>query len=136
MVGASGPERGGGTAGFGIVVVRRRTVLQDLGRSHSVILDGQGIGKIWAFQMKRYPVSPGGHSIRLAIHGAGTASSRELEFNVDVGEVVRFRTRGRGLKAIFRHSLIYAPYIPGTRSEKIERFYRGPWIVLVEEPRK
>jgi hypothetical protein len=63
------------------LVVKRRTLIQDLVRSYTVTVDGQPVGKLWQFQTGRYEVSVGPHTTRLAIVETGTSASNVLTFD-------------------------------------------------------
>jgi hypothetical protein len=86
------------------ISIARRTVIQDLLGRHTVFIDGQPRGRLWALQTGRYPVTPGRHRVRLGTHSFITllqnpigASSDELDVDVSAGETLALRTRGRGL---------------------------------------
>jgi hypothetical protein len=120
------------------IVVKRRTLLQDLVRRHTVFLDGNPVGKLWAFQTRAFLVAAGDHSVRLAIVGTGTSSSADVKLNVGPGETMVLRTVGRG----FANNAALPLAMPaGIRAQTTgkpiqSRFYKGPWIHLVLESAK
>jgi hypothetical protein len=118
------------------VVIKRRTILQDLVRSYTVFVDSVPVGKLWAFQTGRYAVTPAMHRVRLAIVNTGTAASADVDVDVPVGETRVLRTEGRGLA-----NLIKLPFsLPAGARAQItgepikSRYYKGPWINLKLEP--
>jgi hypothetical protein len=87
---------------------------------------------MWAFQTKRYPVTPGVHAVRLAIINTGTASSGDVEVTVPEGGQVSLRSINRGVLSILM--LPFAQWAGAralaTHTPNNSRFYKGPWIHL------
>ena len=112
------------------IVVKRRTIIQDLVRSYTVFIDGTDRGKVWAFQSKRFDVQPGDHSLRLAIIRTGTASSDDLKLSIAPGQTLTVRTHGRGLKNLIVLPIILGPGAAAQRrSEPLDHpRYDRPWI--------
>lgn|GEM_PF-6210685 len=112
------------------VTVKRRTILQDSGRSYTVFIDGRPRGKLWAFQTKSYEVAPGKHSVRLAIINTGTASSDTLHVDVIPGQTRTLRTYGRGFKNYLLLPLLTRSGIAARRRGEPLRhpLYDRPWI--------
>ena len=119
-----------------MIVIKRRTVLQDLVRSYTVFVDDSAVGKLWAFQSGRYRITPGKHRVRLAILGTGTASSADVEVTVPRNGEVVLRTCGRGAA----NTLMLPSSLPAGAKAQItatpirSRVYQGPWINLRVEP--
>jgi len=104
-----------------VIRVIRRPAFQDLVRAHTVFIDDSARGKLWAFQRRDYPVSPGHHTLKLRIAGTGTSESAEFSVNLGPGETMVFRTKKLGWKKVFMAPLgILFP----------DRFAPRPWIQM------
>lgn len=114
------------------IVIKRRTVVQDLVRSYTVFIDGKPAGKLWAFQTGRYDVAPGKHTVRLAIVGTGTAASANIEIRTSEQAETVLRTVGRGVANFLKLPLSLPAGVKAQLTgEPIDsRFYKGPWINL------
>ena len=121
-----------GASDSGVIVVQRRTLLQDAVRSYMVFVDRAPVGKIWAFQTKQYHVTPGIHTARLAIINTGTASSDDVEVTVPEGGKVILRSINRGVLSILMLPLSQwaGSRALATHTPIKSRFYKGPWIHL------
>jgi hypothetical protein len=103
------------------IKVIRRTMVQDLARRHTVIIDDNPVGKLAAFQTGTYDVAPGTHKVRMAILVTGSSTSAEIEVTLGAGETKRLRTRSRGFKNFILLPLsLFNP----------SRYAKGPWILL------
>jgi hypothetical protein len=130
-MGSDGSDR------VGYIVVKRRTLIQDAVRSYTVFIDDRAVGKMWAFQTKTFPVSPGRHALQLKIVHTGRSCSDVFQVDAAAGRRFVFRTHSRGVK-----SFITLPFaIPDgvaaiARGETLEsKHYQWPWIRLrPEEP--
>jgi hypothetical protein len=113
-----------------LVVVKRRTILQDVARSYSVFIDGQIVGELWPFQTGRYRVTPGSHTVRSAIINTGTSSSDALKIEATVGSTTIIQTKSRGIVAnLMTPFAIPAGVKALSTGDKISSvFYEPPWI--------
>jgi len=112
------------------IVIKRRNVLQDAVRSYTVFIDGAAVGKMWAFQTKGFPVSPGPHELQLKIVNTGRSCSDVFKIDAKPGNRFVFRTHFRGLK----NSLTLPFALPAgaralARDEQLQsKYYEWPWI--------
>jgi DivIVA domain-containing protein len=80
-----------------MVCIARRNLITGLVRSFSVFIDGERVGRLWPYGTGRYLVLPGRHQISLRT-GKRTMPAKPLaDFQIAVGEVRTFHTRGRRL---------------------------------------
>jgi hypothetical protein len=105
--------------GESAIYVARRTLIQDLLRCHTVFIDDEPRGKLWAFQTGIYGVTPGRHHVRLGIQprievpwSPSGPSSAEIEIEVAADEARHLRTTGRGLSSFLSpRALLRRPWI-------------------------
>jgi hypothetical protein len=119
----------------GCIVVKRRNIVQDTGRSYTVFIDGSAVGKIWAMQTKSFEVTPGIHSLQLKIVNTGRSCSDIFQVDVAPAGQLVFRTHFRGLKNFLTLPLAMpAGRAALARGEKLEsRYYEWPWIRMRQE---
>jgi len=112
------------------IVVKRRNVLQDAVRSYTVFIDGAPVGKLWAFQTKGFPVSPGRHEVQLRIVNTGRSCSEVLAVDAKPGDRLVFRTHFRGIKNFLTLPLAIAPGARAlAKGEQLQsKYYEWPWI--------
>ena len=128
--GCSGDRRGA------VLVIQRRTWLQDAVRVYKVIVDDAVIGTIGPFQTKSYPLAAGKHSLRLAMPTTGRSTSATVEVDLKSGQECMVRTvRRGGLKSFMKLPMALPE---GARSLAEDRpiqsrYYEGPWIHVTVE---
>jgi hypothetical protein len=115
------------------LIVMRRTWVQDAVRVYKVIVDDIEIGSIGPFRTKVFPLTPGKHSLRLAMPTTGKSSSARIEANLMAGQHCIVRTVRRGDVASFLKLPLAIP--AGARSLRDDQpiqsqYYEGPWIHL------
>ena len=118
------------------LMIKRRTWVQDAVRVYKVFVDEQIIGSIGPFQTKSFQISPGAHTVRLAMPTTGRASSASVELQLQAGDVATIRTvRRGGLMCFLKLPLAMGAGARALAADRsIEsRFYEGPWIHVVLE---
>lgn len=138
------PVSDGSSAPGSIVKVLRttwQTGLQDLLRRYTVFIDGEVVGRLWAFQSGEYAVTPGEHAVRLAIVNTGTSSSEEIKIiaSHESIQVIRTVKRGGLLSALALPLAIPDAVQARSTGKPIHsRFYKTPWIhvSVTSEPSK
>lgn len=119
-----------------VLVIKRRTWLQDAVRFYKVIVDDRVIGSVGPLQAKRFPLSPGKHSVRLAMPTTGRSSSATIPMDLRPGQQCIVRTVRRGGLLSF----LKLPFaLPAGAKSLVEdrpmqsRYYEGPWIHVTVE---
>src|ERR1700721_1854976 len=110
-----------GEAQAGTICIVRRQLWQDILRRYTVFIDHVAVGKIAAFQTRRFAVDPGTHLVQLRI--VNTGRSRSDEFSIDIlsGQTRVLKTVRQSLK-----SLLVLPLA----MVNPDRFAPRPWIRL------
>lgn len=113
-----------------ILVIQRRTWMQDAVRFYRVLVDDKAVGSVGPLQTKSFPLSPGKHQLRLQI-GNGRACSADIDFDLRAGQrcVVRTIRRG-GLKSFLKLPLSLPEGAAALAQDRPiqSRYYEGPWI--------
>lgn len=117
--------------GSALLVIKRRTWIQDAVRIYKVILDDDVIGTIAPYQTKSFPLSPGKHTLRLAMPTTGRSTSAPIEMDLKAGQQCTVRTVRRGGITSFMKLPLALP--EGARALAEGRpiqskYYEGPWI--------
>jgi len=117
--------------GCAVLVIRRRTWIQDAVRVYKVVVDDAVIGTIGPFQTRRFSIAAGKHALRLAMPTTGRAASATVEVYLKSGQQCILRTARRGgLKSFIKLPLALpegARSLAEGRSIR-SRYYQGPWI--------
>ena len=114
----------------GVLVIQRRTWIQDAIRVYKVIVDGIVVGSIGPPQSKSFPLLVGSHVLRLQI-GNSRASSADVEFDLRAGQRCLVRTiRRGGLKSYMMLPLSLPEGAAALAQDRPihSRYYEGPWI--------
>jgi hypothetical protein len=105
----------------GTICIVRRQLWQDILRRYTVFIDHIAVGKVAAFQSRRYAVDPGKHTVQLRIVNTGKSRSDEFSIEVVSGQTRVLRTARLTLKNFV--VLPLAMFNP-------DRFAPRPWIRL------
>lgn len=114
-----------------MLVIKRRTWIQDAVRMYKVIVDEGVIGSVGPLRTKTLSLVPGEHSVRLAIGATGRSCSATVPVPVRPGQQCTVRTvRRGGLLSFLKLPLAFPEGARSLAEDRpiASRYYEGPWI--------